>query len=175
MKKGLWAALVPFLAISSAPAGAETPSLRLDAPAWMLREDNPLRAGKPYDGSVEVELPGYRYDPPMAVPAAPRDWPPEPDIVEVDQILSHLEVEIQLGGEVLIHATGFFGDAVVVLAMVESKPPARVVLPLLQSLEGAWRVDRTVLDEPLIDALSAAWDESGWIEVIDADLRGPDN
>lgn len=174
MKKGLWAVLTLCLAMPAMPARAETPSLRLDAPVWLLREDNPLREGKPYDGTVEVELPGYRYDPPMPVPAAPRDWPPEPDIVEINQILSHLEVETKLGGEVLIHATGFFGDAIIVLAAVESKPPARVVLALLQSPDGEWRIDRTVLNEPTIDALRAAWDESGWIEVNDTDLHGLD-
>ena len=172
MTKGLRVVLALFLAL---PAYAETPSFRLTAPAWMLRADNPLRAGKPYDGAVEVELPGYRYDPPVAVPAAPRDWPPGPEVVEVDQILSHLKVETELGGEVLIHATGFFKDAVIILVEVERKPPARILLPLLQGREGAWRVDGSVLDEPLIDALRAAWDESGWIEIIGTDLRGLDN
>ncbi|MDH3228963.1 MAG: hypothetical protein OEN55_04130 [Alphaproteobacteria bacterium] len=175
MKKGLWAVLVLFLAMPAMPAWTETPSLRLTAPAWMLRDDNPLRAGKPYDGAVPVELPGYRYDPPMTVPAAPRAWPPQPDVVEVDQILSHLKVEAELGGEVLIHAAGFFKNAIIVLAAVERRPPVRVVLPLLQGRDGEWRVDGTVLDEPLIDALHAAWDESGWIEVIDTELRRPDN
>lgn len=172
MKKALWAILALFLAM---PTLAETPSLRLEALVWMLRGDNPMRKGKPYDGSVKVELPGYSYGSPVAVPAAPRDWPPAPDIVEVDQILSHLGVETELGGEVLIHATGFFRDAIIVLAVVQSKPSVRVVLPLSQSPAGVWRIDQAVLDEPLIDALRAAWDESGWIEVIDTDLRGPDN
>lgn len=172
MTKGLWAVLTLFLACTAALARAETPLLRLEAPAWMLRDDNPLRVGKEYEGFVVVELPGYRYDPPVAVPAAPRHWPPEPDIVEADQILSHLGVETELGGEVLIHATGFFGDAVIVLAEVEGKQWARVVLPLLQGPAGQWRIDRTILGEPLIDALRAAWDESGWIYEIDTDLRG---
>lgn len=171
MKKGLWAALALFLAWPAMPAWAETPGIKLTAPAYMLSDGNPLKEGKPYDGAVTVELGGYRYDPPKPVPAAPRDWPPSPNVAEVDQILSHLKVETEFGGEVLIHATGFFGDAIIVLAVVEIKPSARIVLPLLQNPDGEWRIDRTVLDEPLIDALRAAWDESGWIEVNDTDLH----
>lgn len=84
-------------------------------------------------------------------------------------------MEAELGGDVLIHATGFFGEAIIVLAEVEGKQRARVVLPLLRNSAGEWRIDRTVLDEPLIDALRAAWDETGWIYEIDTDLRGLDN
>ena len=47
MKNGFRAVLALLLAVLALPAHAETPSLRLTAPAWMLRDDNPLRAGKP--------------------------------------------------------------------------------------------------------------------------------
>lgn len=169
--------MIPFFALvlASWPAAAETPSLRLTAPAYMLRDDNPLRQGKPYDGAVRVEIGGYKYDPPMAVPAAPRAWPPAPDVVEPDQILAHLGMEAELGGEISIHAMGWHGDTILVLASVGRKPPARVVLPLVHDRQGNWRHDGAALAEPTIDALRAAWDETGWIEVIDTDLRGTDN
>ncbi len=83
------------------------------------------------------------------------------------------QVEGELGGEVLIRAAGFHGDAVIGLVAVARRAPARIVLPLVQDSDGAWRVDETIREQPLIDALAAAWDECGSIEVIGTDLRGP--
>ena len=123
-----------------------------------------------------MELPGYRYDPPMEVPAAPRDWRPSPNVAEVDQILSHLRVEIDLEGSVRIHAIAFYMDYLPVLVSVEGGPSrGRRVLVLVQESEVSWRFDDEALRIPVIEALFAAWDENGWIEIIDTDLRGLDN
>ena len=176
MKKSLWTALALFVAWQAVPASAETPSIKLTAPAYMLSDGNPLKEGKPYDGAVVVEMPGYRYDPPLEVPAAPRDWPPSPNVAEVDQILSHLQIETELRGSVRIHAEAFYRDYLPVLISVEGGPSrGRRVLVLVQESEVNWRLDDEALRIPLIEALAAAWNETGWIEVIDTDLRGVEN
>jgi hypothetical protein len=176
MKTNLWAALALFLALAASPTRAETPSIRLTAPAYMLSDGNPLKEGKLYDGAVEVEIPGYRYDPPLEVPAAPRDWPPSPNVAEIDQILSHLQIETELKGSVRIHAEAFYRDHLLALVSIEGGPShGRWVFALVQESEVAWRVDSEATGIPSIEALFAAWNENGWIEVIDTDLRGVDN
>ncbi len=176
MKKSLWAALALFLVCPAMPAWAETPSIRLNTATYMLSDGNPLEEGKPYDGAVVVEMPGYRYDPPLEVPAAPRDWPPAPNVAEIDQILSHLQIESELGGSVRIHAEAFYRDHLLALVSIEGGPShGRWVFALVQESAVAWRVDSEARGIPLIEALFAAWDETGWIEVIDTDLRGVDN
>lgn len=176
MKKAPWAALALFLVWPTMPVRAETPSIRLTAPAYMLSDGNPLKEGKPYDGAVVVEIPGYRYDPPLEVPAAPRDWPPAPNVAEIDQILSHLQIEAELVGSVRIHAEAFYMDHLLALVSIEGGPShGRWVFALVQESEVAWRVDSEATGAPMIEALFAAWNETGWIEVIDTDLRGMDN
>lgn len=176
MKKCLWAALALFLVWPVMFARAETPSIRLTAPAYMLSDGNPLKEGKPYDGAVVVEMPGYRFDPPLEVPAAPREWPPSPNVAEVDQILSHLQIEAELKGSVRIHAEAFYRDHLLALVSIEGGPShGRWVFALVQESEVAWRVDSAARRIPMIEALFAAWNETGWIEVIDTDLRGLDN
>lgn len=172
MKKRLWTALALFLVWPAMAARAETPSIKLTAPAYMLSDGNPLKEGKPYDGAVVVEMPGYRYDPPLEVPAAPREWPPSPNAAEVDQILSHLQIESELKGSVRIHAEAFYRDHLLALVSIEGGPShGRWVFALVQESEVAWRVDSAARDIPMIEALFAAWNETGWIEVIDTDLR----
>ncbi len=70
-----------------------------------------------------------------------------------------LQVEGELGGEVLIRAAGFHGDAVIGLVAVARRPPARIVLPLVQGADRAWRVDETIREQPLIDAVALGWEK----------------
>lgn len=155
-----------------APAWAETSSISLTAPAWMLRADNPLKRDQPYDGAVPVQLPGVFFDPPREIPETPRSWPPAANVVEVDQILSHLQVEADFGARVVIQAEAYYMDCVLALVSIDGGPiGGRRVLVLDRDATGAWRRDDAALAEPMIDALAAAWDESGWITVVPTDLR----
>ena len=158
------------LAMATASASAETSRLRIAGPAWMLSADNPLKQGLPYDGSVEFELPGVRYDPPVEVPAAPRDWPPPPGVSEVNQILAHLRNELELDGRVLVHGVAYYRDVLVALVAVEEAilEPRRVFVLVDVPGEG-WQHSAAALSEPVIEVIYQGWRESGRIEVIPGD------
>ncbi len=101
-----------------------------------------------------------------------RDWPPSPDVAEVDQILSHLQIEAELKGSVRVHAEAFYMDHLLALVSIEGGPShGRWVFALVQESEVARRVDSEAPGIPMIEALFAAWDETGWIEVVPTDLR----
>ncbi|MDH3459129.1 MAG: hypothetical protein OER90_19990 [Gemmatimonadota bacterium] len=158
------------LAMAATSTSTETSRLRIAGPAWMLSADNPLKQGLPYDGSVEVELPGIRYDPPVEIPTRPRDWPPPPDVAEVDQILAHLRDELELDGRVLLHGVAYYMDFLVALVAVEeaSSEPWRAFALVDVPSEG-WQHSAAALREPVIEVIFQGWRESGWIKMIPRD------
>lgn len=141
----------------------------------MLSADNPLKQGLPYDGAVEVELPGVRYDPPVEVPTAPRVWPPPPDVTQVDQILAQLRDELELDGRVLVHGEAYHMDFLVVLVAVEesASEPWRVFALVDVPGEG-WQHSAAALREPVIEVIHQGWREGSRPEVISGDAAPAD-
>lgn len=158
------------IAMATTSISADQSRLRLGGPAWMLSDDNPLKQGLPYDGAVEVEVPGVRYDPPVEVPVAPPNLTPPPDVSEVDQILAHLRNELGLNGRVLVHGVAYHGDVLVVLATVEEAiPEPRTVFALVEVTGQGWQHSVAAMSEPVIEVIYEGWREGAVIEVI------PDN
>lgn len=164
------AVVVAALVMAAMSASAETSRLRLEGPAWMLSADNPLKQGLPYDGSVAVELPGVRYDPPVEVPAAPRDWPPPPDVSEVDQILAHLRGKLELDGRVLVHGVAYHMDFLVALVALEETIRERWRVFVLVDVPGkGWQHSAAALKDPVIEVIHEGWREGSWPKVIPGD------
>lgn len=164
------AALSMTMLMAITPALAETPSIRLTAPAWMLSADNPLRRGRPASGAVEVELPGYLHSPPLPVPGHPVREPQSPDVVEVDQILAMLRPELGIAGPMQVHAEAYYRDIVLALAFVQAERPDWRVFALTRKPGGRWHHDPHALSDAVVEAVAAGWDENGWIEVVPGDI-----
>ncbi len=174
MNKIQLVALCIVAALAAAPAGAKMPRLKLVAPVSLLSAANPLGYGKSHDDVVEVELGGYYFDPPVPVPAVPGQWPPRPDTVEVAQILAALRPALGIDDPIQLHAEAFVADLVVALISSGVEPPGeRRAIVLAKLPDGSWTIDEEALSDPVIEAVSAAWYESGWIEVIPSATTPP--
>lgn len=156
--------------MATLPAVAETPSIRLTAPAWTLSPDSPLRRERPASSAVEVELPGYLHNPPLAVPDRPGPDARTPGKVRVDLILAAMRPELGIADPILIHAEAYYGDFVLVLAFVRSRIPRWSVFALTNRPGEGWRNSDHALSDATIEAVAAGWDENGWIEVIPGDV-----
>lgn len=167
-------ALCIVAALAAAPASAKMPRLKLAAPVSLLSAANPLGYGKSHDDVVEIELGGYYFDPPLPVPATPSQWPPRSDIVEVEQILAALRPALGIDDPIQVHAEAFVADLVVVLISSGVEAPGeRRTIVLARLPDGSWTIDEEALADPVIEAVSASWYESGWIEVIPGDAAPP--
>jgi hypothetical protein len=148
-------------------AAAEAPArLRHAAAAYMLSDDNPLKEGLPYDGAIEIELPGYRYDPPRDVPAAPGEGP-LPDRTQAEQVLAGLRGALGLEGPVLLHGVTFHGDLVLALVVLEADRQEAWRTFALEELPGeGWRHNKAARALPVVEVVAEGWRESHWIEVV---------
>ena len=166
------AAVCAVLAVAATCTAAEPSRLRIAGPAWMLSDDNPLKQGLPYDGAVTVELPGRRYDPPLAISAVPRDSQ-APKGAELERILAHLRGALQLEGAARLHAVAYHKDVLVALVTVEgSRPEPARVFALVEDPGTGWRHSAAALKDPVIEVVHQGWRESGYFEVIAGDA-GP--
>lgn len=156
--------LTMLMAVS--PAIAETPSIRLTAPVWMLSADNPLRRERPPGAAVEVELPGRLHSPPLEVPERPRSGSLVGDRVEVAEILAALRPQLGIADPVLINAEAYYRDYILVLAFVRSAVPEWRVFALTNRPGEGWQASREALSDSTVEAVAAGWGENGWIEVI---------
>lgn len=146
---------------------ADQTRLRLAGPAWMLSDDNPLKRGLDYDGAVEVEVPGVRYDPPVEVPLERIGLTHPTAEPDVDQILAHLRNDLGLDGRMLVHGVAYIGDVLVVLAMVEeAELEPRTVFALVDIPGRGWQHSVAAMDEPMIEVIHEGWREGSRIEVV---------
>ena len=170
MRHARSAALCITMLMAASSAFAETPSIRLTAPAWMLSADNPLRRDRPATAAIEVELPGYLHNPPLFVPDRPRTAPQAPDVVEIDQILAALRPDLGIAAPMQVHAEAYYRDYVLALAFVQAEPPDWRVFALVNPAGEGWRHDPKALSDAMIETVAAGWHENGWIEVIPGDV-----
>lgn len=152
------------------PALAETPSIRLTAPAWMLSADNPLRRDRPASAAIEVELPGYLHTPPLSVPDRPRAEQQQPDTVKVDQILAGLRQDLGIAAPMQVHAEAYYRDYVLALTFVRTATPQWRIFALTDPAGEGWRHDPNALSEAMVEAVAAGWAENGWIETVPGDV-----